>query len=70
MKNKNVQKSKGLAYFLYFIGFFGALGFHRFYIGKIGTGLIWMVTGGAAGIGSVYDLFTLSSQVDEKNVMS
>ena len=38
------MKSKGIAYLLWAIGGFGALGFHRFYIEKIGTGLIWLVT--------------------------
>ncbi len=47
--------------------FLGFLGIHRFYIGKIGTGLIWLVTGGLFGIGWLYDFCTLNEQVAERN---
>jgi hypothetical protein len=57
-----------IAYLLFFLSGFGALGFHRFYLGKIGTGLLWMFTGGLAMVGSVYDFFTLPSQVREANI--
>jgi hypothetical protein len=59
--------SLGIAYLLWLISGFGALGLHRFYLGKIGTGILWMCTGGLAGIGSLYDLFTLPFQVKEAN---
>ncbi|MCL2267177.1 MAG: TM2 domain-containing protein [Treponema sp.] len=57
-----------VAYILFFISGFGALGFHRFYLGKIGTGLLWMFSGGMAMIGSIYDFFTLPRQVKEANI--
>ncbi len=60
--------SVGLAYLLWVVSGCGALGFHRFYIGKIPTGLLWMFTGGLLGIGSLYDLVTLSRQVKEANI--
>jgi len=47
--------------------FLGYLGIHRFYLGKIGTGLIWLFTGGLVGIGYLYDYLTLNGQVSEKN---
>lgn len=47
--------------------FLGPLGIHRFYMGKIGTGLIWLFTGGLVGIGWLYDFCTLNEQIDEKN---
>jgi len=57
----------GIAYLLWFLSGFGALGFHRFYLRKIPTGLLWMFTGGLGMVGAIYDFFTLSSQVDAAN---
>jgi hypothetical protein len=60
--------SVGAAYFLWFLSGFGALGLHRFYLGKKCSGLLWMFTGGLCFAGSVYDFFTLSDQVREANL--
>ncbi|MBL4570544.1 MAG: TM2 domain-containing protein, partial [Alcanivorax sp.] len=47
-----------------FLGIFGA---HRFYMGKIGTGVLYLLTLGLLGFGVIYDLFTLNGQVSERN---
>lgn len=47
--------------------FLGILGIHRFYMGKWLSGILYFVTGGLAGIGYVYDLWTLNDQVKELN---
>ena len=49
---------------LTFLGIFGA---HRFYLGKIGTGLLYLLTGGLFAIGIVYDFWTLNDQIDRAN---
>jgi TM2 domain-containing membrane protein YozV len=53
---------------LWFLSGFGALGFHRFYLGKIPSGLLWMFTGGLGMAGAIYDFFTLPYQVQEANL--
>jgi predicted transcriptional regulator len=60
--------STGIAYLLWLVSGCGALGFHRFYLGKIPTVLLWMFTGGLGMIGSIYDFFTLPGQVREANI--
>jgi TM2 domain-containing membrane protein YozV/predicted transcriptional regulator len=60
--------SVGIAYLLWLISGFGALGFHRFYLGKIPTGVLWMLTGGLGMVGAIYDFFTLPGQVREANI--
>ncbi len=47
-------KSKWVAFFLCL--FFGGLGFHKFYVGKIGAGILYFLTFGLFGIGSLLDL--------------
>lgn len=58
-----------VAYLLWLFSGCGILGFHRFYLGKVPTGLLWLCTGGLAGIGAIYDFFTLSRQVWERNAL-
>ena len=56
------------AYLLWFLSGFGVLGFHRFYLGKFASGLLWVFTGGFFFLGAVYDFFTLPAQVREANI--
>jgi hypothetical protein len=65
-----VRYNVTIAYLLWLCSGCGALGFHRFYLGKIGTGILWMLTGGICGIGCIYDAVTLSRQVQDANVRS
>jgi TM2 domain-containing membrane protein YozV len=47
--------------------FLGIFGFHRFYIGKWLSGLLWLLTGGLFLLGYLYDFWTLNEQVDAVN---
>jgi len=61
------MKSKLVAYLLWF--FLGVFGIHRFYLGKVGSGILYLFTFGIFGIGWFIDLFTLGGQVDTKNAL-
>jgi hypothetical protein len=57
-----------IARLLWLLSGFGALGFHRFYLGKMFTGFLWMFTGGLGMAGAIYDFLTLPGQVQEANI--
>jgi TM2 domain-containing membrane protein YozV len=61
------MRSKGIAYLL--LIFFGLIGVHKFYLGKVGVGILYIFTGALFGIGWIYDLFTLGNQVDIYNAL-
>jgi hypothetical protein len=51
------DKNKWIALlFCYFMGF---LGVHRFYVGKTGTGILYLFTLGLFGIGILVDFFVI-----------
>lgn len=39
----------------------GWLGIHRFYVGKIGTGILWACTLGFLSVGVIYDLVLIAT---------
>jgi len=60
--------STGIAYLLWLLSGFGALGLHRFYLGRFGTGLLYLLTGGLFGIGGIFDLFYIPTMVRDENL--
>lgn len=56
--------TRGTAYLLWALCLFGVSGIHRFYLGRIGTGILWLCTWGLFGIGNIIDLFTIPGMVD------
>ena len=47
--------------------YLGVFGLHRFYMGKIITGLIYLLTGGLFLVGYIYDMLTLNEQIADVN---
>jgi hypothetical protein len=53
------EKSRLVAILLcWFLGVFGV---HRFYVGKIGTGILWVLTLGCLGVGVLVDLILIAA---------
>ena len=58
----------GLSYALWCLFLFGFAGVHRIYLGKYGTGILWMLTFGLLGIGQFVDLFRMKTLVTDANI--
>ena len=41
--------------------FLGYFGIHRFYVGKVATGILWLMTGGLFGVGYVFDIIMIAT---------
>lgn len=63
----NEPHTKSTAFLLWLACLFGACGIHRFYLGKHGTGLLYLLTFGLFGVGQVLDLFWMRDMVDLAN---
>ena len=53
------EKSKTTALILSIL--LGGLGVHRFYVGKVGTGIVWLLTFGVFGIGALIDIIKIAT---------
>jgi TM2 domain-containing membrane protein YozV len=60
-------RSIGAAYAFMLFTLIGLAGIQHFYMGKIGRGILWLLTFGLFGIGTIIDLFTLPSQMKTIN---
>lgn len=56
----NSKSVKNYAVMLVLVVVLGVVGGHRFYAGKVGTGILFLFTGGFFLIGWVIDIFTVS----------
>ena len=54
-----IKSEKSWTVTLLFAIFLGVFGIHRFYAGKVGTGLIWLFTGGVLGLGWIIDILLI-----------
>jgi len=61
------MKSLTTSYLFWIPSLFGIAGLHRIYMGKVGTGILYLMTGGLFGIGTIYDAITMPVQIAEVN---
>ena len=64
---KSKRKEKKDLLILTIIGFFGVAGLQRFVVGETGMGILYLVTIGFCGIGTIIDLVNLDSMVSKFN---
>ena len=55
-ENKSPKSWLATTLLCFFLGIFGV---HRFYVGKIGTGILWLLTGGLLGFGVLVDFIII-----------
>jgi TM2 domain-containing membrane protein YozV len=67
MQPQRQEVNVGIAYLLWALGFMGVCGIQRFYVGRAGSGVLWLLTGGICGFGQFIDLFLIPSMVEERN---
>ncbi len=64
------RKDPQLILLLAVIGFVGIAGIHRFVIGQIGMGLLYLLTGGLCFIGTIVDLVNYKRIAFEHNMLT
>ena len=68
MNQQKQEVDPGVAYILWAFGLMGFCGIHRFYSGKITSGLIYFFTLGFFGFGQFIDLFLIPGMTKERNL--
>lgn len=68
MNQEKQEVDPGVAYILWAFGLMGFCGIHRFYSGKITSGLIYFLTFGFLGVGQFVDLFLIPGMTKERNM--
>lgn len=60
-------KDPGIALVLTIVGFFFIAGLQYFYIGKIGKGVLFLLTLGFLYVGTIISLFTITGETKQIN---
>jgi TM2 domain-containing membrane protein YozV len=68
MNQKKQEVDPVIAYILWAFGLMGFCGIHRFYSGKITSGLVYFLTFGFLGVGQFVDLFLIPGMTKERNM--
>lgn len=59
---------EGISYGLWCAWLLGLGGLHRIYLGKYGTGILWLLTFGLFGVGQLVDLIRMRKLVADANI--
>ena len=62
------MKNKTIAFLLTLVGCVGVAGLQYLYMGKYMKALLWFFTLGMCWVGTIIDLFTITSQVEQHNI--
>jgi hypothetical protein len=68
MQGEDGQYREGMGFALWALCIAGLFGIHRIYLGKYGTGILYLLTFGLFGIGQFVDLFRMKTLVREANI--
>ncbi len=68
MQGDDGQYREGLGFALWALWIAGLAGIHRIYLGKYGTGILYLLTFGLFGVGQIVDLFRMKTLVREANI--
>lgn len=63
------KKESWIAYLLWAACFLGICGAHRFYVGQITWGVVYLLTLGFCGLGQLIDIFLIPGQVRQRNLI-
>ena len=61
MSDSDSRSDKGFVAAILLCVLLGGLGVHRFYVGKVGTGILMLLTAGGAGIWILIDLIMIAT---------
>lgn len=59
---------EGISYGLWCAWLLGLGGLHRIYLGKYGTGILWLLTFGLLGVGQLVDLVRMRKLIADANI--
>ena len=68
MSQQRQEVEPGVAYILWAFCFLGFCGIHRFYSGKVVSGLLYLFTFGFLGFGQLLDLLLIPGMTRERNM--